>query len=246
MSTLRGQLIRLAHSVPETRPHLLPLIRKHGVASKEARSRKWDKTLQGEKARIRWEGHPSHYLVVEEMPTRPVKRRLRRAEFGNPFGYHSPSEMMLENILTDAKLKKTMTYEQAVAAMKKAIAKAIRDAGDKLDDWEAQRAGSLPDEQEVHYLQVEPADYKPMDVKAKDFSVHCEWNTFEAYSPDSDFQSHDPYYIYYEAKSPTAARKLFKLLKADPKALSKVSWGAFSDWLRKMKIPYGTHFSQWR
>ena len=247
MPALLGELIRLAHREPTTRHALLPLIRKHGSAPKTAR-RDWEKTLQGQKARIRWMGHPDHFLLVEEMPTKPVKRRLRQAEFAIGAalpGHHSPSEMMLENILRDAKLKKTMTYDQAVAAMKKAIAKGVKDAGDKMADWEVQGVERLPWEKEVHYLQVEPVDYKPMDVKGKDFTVRCEWNTFKAYSPDSDFQSMDPYYTYYEAKSPTGARKLFKLLKANPDALAKVPWSQFNDFLKRAKIPFDSHHSVW-
>ena len=51
-----------------------------------------------------------------------------------------------------------------------------------------------PFESTQNYLDLEPEDYQPITAKGKDFVCKSEWDSFSAYSPNSDFQDHDPTY----------------------------------------------------
>jgi hypothetical protein len=100
-------------------------------------------------------------------------------------------------------------------------------------------------ESQVHFLQVEPTDSKPFIVEGKDFKVDVSWTDYKAYSPSSDFQQADPHYTLYTQTSAAAARKLYKILRADPEALKTIGWGAFKNWLDKNGIGCDTQFSVW-
>lgn len=224
------------------------------------KSRKWNQTIHGKNCRTRWEegGHVVEKMWIEELPGKPVKRKVRYTLINMPPwmpGTQSRfvSPFMLSNLVRDAKLSKSMDYDKTVAAMKKAIKNAL----DKvLSDPDGKRwigkmkpnnvVDSFFDGDTVSYLQVEPDDYSDMVVDAKDFTVSTDWNGFKAYDPGADFQSHDPTYTQYASKSPTSARKFYKIMKADPDALKKVSWDGFGKWLQKNKIPYDINFSQYR
>lgn len=196
-------------------------------------------------------------IYVEELPTKPLKKRqMRQLYIPYPGGGFKPgdSAFLASNVLRDAKISKGDTYDVARKKLEKALdmaGKSMQKAFDesKDDKWRGRDASPWfprPSESTVHYLQVEPSDYKPLEAKAKDFNVHAEWNQWKAYDPDSDFQSHDPTYTVYEAKSPAAARKMYKLLKARPDALKDVTWSKFSNWLDKNKIKYNIRFSVYR
>jgi len=102
-----------------------------------------------------------------------------------------------------------------------------------------------PNEEQVYFLEVMPSDSKPFKAKGKDFEVNVQWGGFGAYSPSSDLQSHDPSYTKIVAKSKGAARKFYKILKADPDALKNIDWRGFDSWLDRNKVGYDTQFSQW-
>lgn len=253
--SLRSRTIRLAASLPEGDAMRRELL----AAVKEAAEPRWTNTVAGEKARIRWNTHPRHQIVIEELPVKG-KKRLRRAEYwaSSAFGHvtHMPNAFMVENLMRDMKPSPSMSFEQAVAAFKAAIQAATvevdagsgrRGQGDDrpLADWEKTQLGRAPSISEVFYLEVEPADYSPLSVKGKDFTMASEWGEFKAYSPNSDFQQMDPHYSVKVQKSAGAARKLFKMLKADPDALRGISWSVLGDWLDKNGIGFNTNHSQW-
>lgn len=247
--TLLGKVIRLASANADLRPHLLPLIRK-ASAEKQARGFNWNEKIEAKGCRIMWAGHPAHYAVVQELPGKPLKRKLRKAVFSlrGGAGIHNtiPSSLLFDNVVRDAKFSKSMTFEKAVDAFKKALDKAAKDEDPNLHDFQREGLKRLPSMEEVFWLEVEPADYSPIEAKAKDFVVRSEWKEWRAYSPDSDLQNHDPSYTLKKSKSAAAARKMFKLLKADPTTLKNVSWYEFSDWLKARKIHYEIQFSVWR
>jgi hypothetical protein len=153
---------------------------------------------------------------------------------------------LVPNILAKASLSKSDDYDK----IKKKIGDAVQEAAKAVtEELDVKRPWIIDSskwrEAQVFYLQVEPEGIDPFSVEGKDFTVKVEWTNFKAYSPNSDLQNHDPHYTLYEASSPAAGRKMYKMLSGDPKALKNVSWGQFSDWLKKNKISYSTHFSQW-
>lgn len=211
--------------------------------------------LSGDKIRLSKGNGVTAEIVIEELPSKPLKsRHMKRlyVDYGPKGFMPGESAFLASNLLQDAKIKKSDTYDQAKKKLEKALeqaGKAMEEAYAKDPKWEGKDPSpyfSRPHESTVHYLQVEPKDYKPMTVKGKDFSVSTEWGKFKAYDPDADFQSHDPSYTLYESKSPAAARKFYKMLKANPGALKNVTWSQFSDWLNKNKVPYNTRFSVYR
>lgn len=100
-------------------------------------------------------------------------------------------------------------------------------------------------EHQVFYLEVIPENAEPFKAEGEDFTVDVSWSRFRAYSPQSDFNQSDPFYMSLESKSPTAARKLYNLLKTDPKALKSTPYSKFEEWLRTQKIPYDHGSSSW-
>ena len=106
----------------------------------------------------------------------------------------------------------------------------------------------LPQEKEVWYLEIEPVDYKPVDVRGKNFSFTAKWTEFRACSPRSTMNypgDGQPNYSCIEQTSKGTARKLYQVCKANPDVLRNVSWSDFSGWLQKMKIGFEWHHSQW-
>lgn len=210
---------------------------------------------EGKNIRV-YKGDNSIFFI--EIPQKPLKRRKVRVMslfMTQPRGLPGFNAFLPVNLLSSkpygARLGKSDTYDQAVKKLRTALGKA-EDA--VVETWKANppTQAKKPDpwfpsiqEDEVNYLLIEPSDTKPQTIKGKDFTVRSTWINFEAYSPQSDFQQSDPHYIKYEAKSPAAARKLYKILKANPDALKQVPWSRFDDWLNKNKVKYDTHFSQW-
>ena len=76
----------------------------------------------------------------------------------------------------------------------------------------------MPKEEDVNYLQVEPVDYAPVEIKAKDeFYIKAEWTSFDVtlnngYT-DKQLDEYafggDPHYTKLVSTSPAGARKMF-------------------------------------
>jgi len=206
----------------------------------------WDGKFMGRDARLRWSRTT---WLLEELPQKG-KKKLKVADLMNPSsrGMGEFDPFIASNILRDAKLSSSDNYER----IKKKILDAYEKAADRCvekgvseenvewlrkEDWH---------ERTEFYLNIVPEDVDPIEVEGKDFSFMSKWTGFKAYSPSSDFQQADPHYTYYGSTSPTAARKLYKIVNADPTVLKNVSWSKFDEWLKKNKIGYDTHFSVWR
>jgi hypothetical protein len=252
MSNLKDRLVKLAHEVPELRKHLLPILR---VASKEH-------LILGDGIRIKWFDHPDNRMVIEELPKKPVKKQLDRAEieagwFVQSLGYGAGDSFLMSNLVHDAQLHSSMNFDAAVAAMKKSL----EEAKDRVlknenlsftEDWFKQTGWAhIIRSKPVSWLTVEPHDYQPIVAKGKDFTVTSEWNDFKAYSPrsfpedDPNTYGGDPHWSSLGSKSSGGARKLFTILKADPTALKEILWSKFSEWLTKNKIAFGYSHSNW-
>ncbi len=218
------------------------------VALYRAAKANWDDKFIGQNARLQWSRGT---WLLEELPQKG-KKKLRSADLQNPSAHGYFDMWIPGNILMFAKLSPSDDY----SAIKKKIMEAYAEAYDRTKNGKRQDEKELLEksdwvknivwyEKEVFYLNVIPEGVEPFTVEGKDFSVKVSWENFKAYSPNSDFQQADPHYTYYEASSPTAARKCFLILKADPNALKGLTWMDFSDWLNKQKIPYKTRFSSW-
>lgn len=209
------------------------------------------RVIDGKNIRL-YRGDNSVYII--EVPQKPLKRRKVRVMslyMTQPRGLPGFDAFLPVNLLKDAKVGKSDTYDQALKKIEKALASAEKEVTQTWEKHPPTKA-KKPDpwfpsiqQNEVNYLLIEPADTKPQTVKGKDFTVKSTWVNFEAYSPGSDLQQMDPHYTKYEAKSPGAARKFYKILKAKPDALKSVSWNDFGNWLNKNKIGYDTQFSVW-
>jgi hypothetical protein len=214
----------------------------------EVRVHKWDKEILGKNVRIKLADHPENIIMLEELPGKPVKRTVRAAhtiltprELGD--------EWLAQNVWMKAKFSSSMDYDRALKALTKAIETTSDAFGKRSPNWDFKKWGGMKAflrEGTRNFLEVEPSDYEPMDVEGKDFMVHSTWTKFGSYSPRSDFESQDPSYSKYASTSPAGARKLYKILKADPTQLKSVTWDDFDKWLKKNKISYDIQFSVWR
>lgn len=237
---LRQAVVRLAHEVPEARRHLVPLLREAGYTE-------WDHTFVNDHVRVKW--NDGAYFI-EELPGKPVKRRVRRTHVGMKFTQMqgAPSIYNMSNVTRMVRLTPSTTFDALLDAIKDARLKLLAEAeeqGQPAPKWMWEEAERKPWIDTVSFLEVEPADFKPISAKGKDFVMTSKWTEFSAYSPSSDFQQADPYYHYYGEKSPGAARRLFKILKAAPDALKNVTHSQLTDWLTKAGVGYESHHSVW-
>lgn len=249
--SLRSSLIKLAYHQPALRPKLLPIL--VGNTERFGRSSNFFHTevvVVGQKMRVRVSKHgSSNVIYIEELPQKPLKKRvvgLTRCDVYPVWRwkwYTDGNRFLPVNLLRAAKIVEGDSYDQAVDKLRNAV----RDAVDEVEKaWRKnpiEREVSDPviyqpklSEEQVNYLMVEPASYKPIDAIGKDFSFISHWNEFKVYSPNSDFQSHDPHYSGMESSSPSAARKLFKILSAKPDALKSLKYDELEDWFRTQKV----------
>lgn len=238
---LRAATIHLALGHPELRRHLVAALRRTAVE-------RWKHVRVNDKVRVRWAEHPDNAMLVEELPTKPVKRRLRRAQLNIGAAFISsmfPSRFLMTNLIEDARLlSQTLTYDNVLRVMQGAVDAAVA-AATPEEMRHANERNLEFQESQVFWLEVEPADYRPMEIQGEDFVLTCEWAAFEATSPGSDFQQADPYYSKIISSAPGGARKLFKMLKANPDALRSISWHDLADWLTRAGVPFEYRHSVW-
>jgi len=216
----------------------------------------WANETEGPHIRFKWGGHAGAHgsFELEEMPEKG-KKTLRRLSGGLAPWTTSGGDSELryfnvENLAHYAGVHRNMSYEQAKGAIASAAQKLVDGVNDGAKAagkpaYEYRTLFSGPYEDTVHFLKVEPPDTKPFAVSGGDFSVNVKWTEFKTYSPNSDFQQSDPHYTLIVSSAPASARKLYKILRADPGALKSVTWSGLSDWLRKNGIGYETQFSVW-
>ena len=263
----RPALIRLASSLPagsDERRVILARIQK------EARGG-WDEVISGDLMRARFGGQR---VMIEEMPGKPVKRKVRRITFSTEWvmrgGWFRPGgPFLMDNIWNDAGITKNMTYDRAVAAMRGAIeevgTKALKEAaklskkypGNYMTPAEMQAQmdkvkwpkNFLGNEDVVSFLEVEPQDYSPISFKGKDFAGTSRWDEFTFYDEadkDDYMAQMEGMRAFYKSTSKGAARKLFKLLKADPDVVRNMDNGDFLLWLGKNKVSHRYVPTVWR
>jgi hypothetical protein len=204
----------------------------------------------GKDCRLKWDRHEWY---LEELPQKG-KKKLKKGTLRNPAGYGHFDWFIPDNVLRFAKLSASDDYSKIKAKMldayKEAYKKTLSNPSHHDKEWmekgNSDWIGKIEwYEEDVFYLKVTPEGTDPFTAEGKDFQVQVKWDSFKAYSPNSDFQSHDPHYTMYSSKSPQGARKLYITLKSKPDQLKTVSWNNFKDWLDKNKIPSNTNFSQW-
>jgi len=267
MPTLRSAAAKLALSFPKddsVRQELATLL-------KQARGHRWKSIVQGDKIRTSFADHPDNAFLIEEMPGKPVKRKVRRMLFETKWTLphlNPGSAFLMTNILRDAGVKKGMSYDQAVNAVRKAFAL----AGKKTIAEAARLTKEYPDasyntpegaektlksmnvlknpgyEQTVSWLTVEPSDYKDISFKGKDFNGTSEWTEFKFFPDKQDeyMAQMEGMREFYMSTSAGGARKLFKLLKADPSVVRNMTLRQFTDLLNKTKIAYRYVPTVWR
>lgn len=248
MNNDRKQLIRLAASLPKG-----DVKRKVLLAELQKQARGWDGKLEGPKARAKWVRRGQFpYMEIEELPGKPFKRKLRKAEFRwSNHGQQWP--LLMENVLDDARLSKTMSYDKMVQAMKRALGK----IPGKYDERTVARFGEMPEyvqkelnrapyEDTVFYLNVEPANYQDISFEGRDFSGTSKWTEFTFYSDSDEYDHQEGMQAFSKSTSAGGARKLFKMLKANPDLVRNISEDDFEKMLNKNKIGYRYVPTVWR
>lgn len=258
MSTLRSGLIRLAYAKPILRPHLLPLLTKQA-----GRGDVGELVMENDKVRVTMVDHPSNEIVVQELPSKPVKRRVRQRVYNTYyFVKWFGSSFLMQNIRSDARLSRSMDFDgvtQAMdAALEEAKERAIEDSDTRnlhrraLTEQDFSRMGfphGAFDDREISFLEVEPANYKPVRFRGKDFGGTSEWREFTFYADkdeDEYMAQMEGMRAFYKGTSAGAARKLFKLLKADPDFCKGMTFEQFKKFLGDNKIGYTYVPTVWR
>jgi hypothetical protein len=211
-------------------------------------------------------------ILIEEMPGKPVKRRVRRMTFSTwemrrGQWFHGVSSVFnLENLMRDIRISSGMSYDKAVGhvwdAFYEAVDKAIAQSVENHEKWpknysvyteEDFKRYRVPQtfgwEEEVSWLEIEPKDYKPISFSGKDFSGTAEWDEFTFYDAgdkDDYMAQMEGMRAFYRSKSKGAARKLFKFLKANPDGISGMTVRQFQVWLDKNRIGYRYTPTVWR
>jgi hypothetical protein len=264
--SLRTAAIRLAYENPSLRPHLLPLLAKQARGEKKL-------LMENDKVRVTWSDHPDNMLVVQELPSKPVKRRVRRRTYNTYYmvqWFSSP--FLMENVLRDAKLSSSMDFDgvaKAVdAALVKAKDRAIAESVENTTKYPKEKyphamyrlfteeefskvgfPGNVVTDTTVSFLEVEPANYKPVKFRGRDFAGTAEWGKFRFYADkdDDEFMAQvEGMQAFYESTSAGAARKLFQLLKADPDFCKGMTVDKFREFLTTNKVGFEYVPTVWR
>jgi hypothetical protein len=189
----------------------------------------------------------AYQIMVEELPRKPVQKQLRawRVHTGWQCNTMHWDEYLPQNLLMWADIAEIDSFAVIVQKLEGALEKAAGLAAARSGVALAAFERPHPVTGTQYYLKVTPETEQPIEVQGRDFVFTVGWSKWSVFSPSSDFNQPDPYYSEYESSSPAAARKLYKILKADPNALRMVSWSSLSGWLRERNIGYETHHSQW-
>ncbi len=224
-----------------------------GLSKRRKRaSREPQQVIENVHVRVTYQDHPANSITVTEMPGKPVKKKCRVTRFSMHHLVQRGSDWFLsDNILMLAKLKSSpsMTYEDAV----RKISDALLEAKDKA----VAAKPSLQDDRllkdvvkevtwtdTVSFLEIEPIDYKPIVFQGKDFGGTAAWTGFNFSLSDRDpYAEMSP---FWQSTAATAARKLFKVLKADPDFTDNMTAEQFKEFLKRSKINYEYVASVWR
>jgi hypothetical protein len=212
--------------------------------------------VTGKHIRIRTTDSRWHSLTIEELPSKPLKRRVRMLRVENSNGHRdaNPDLAWRYNpweLIDNAGLSTRMTYDQAKTALETYFARLYDEFAAKgLPSYELKAITYSLKETDVSYLEIEPLDYKSLTLKGKDFTLYAEWNNFSvrrfAEEAQSEELSHggDPHYSYVSSSSPTAARAVFNSVKADPTLVTGKSYDEFRKWMdeRKIKVKYNNSY----
>lgn len=208
----------------------------------------WDGKKVGTNYRLQWSDAT---WAIEELPVKGGPRKVRHAELMNPFytarSWGNADAVMPQNILAKAKIRPDDTYDSVKnsihtameAGVAEVVAKNEKLSWLKLNPWYESSRGAV---------MVTPEGADKLVAKGKDFSLTCEFDKFSVFSPNSTMQhapDGDPHYTEIHQKSAGAARKLYNLVKKDPKAFANVSWSEITDFLRKAGVAYDYSFSTW-
>lgn len=224
---LANAVVRLAHEKPEFREDLLPLLREASMDS-------YDVVKEGPYIRISMDIQKD-VIHLEELPGKPLKRKVR---FVVADMRHSSrwggNRFLAANLFEDAKLSPRMTFDQALKALKGAFAAAVKDTGADVTDpfYVSTR----------NYLEVTPTDASPIEMQVDGNHLLSKWTEF-VYTISYGDDPYEPSYSKYVSSSPASARKLYKILKANPDALKGEEFVRF---LTKNQIKYKVVNSVWR
>lgn len=209
----------------------------------------WEGKIVGKDFRLQWS---RDQWQLEELPQKG-KKKLRvdtmdggGSRYSGRSGKARMDAYIPQNILRKAGVGSSDSFEHVKSKIQSAMDAAADEviASDPEGKWDFLKHTKW-NERQVYFTEIMPEGMEPFTAEGKDFTVKVEWTSFKAYSPNSDFQQADPHYTLYEASAPTAARKMYQLLKEDPNALKSIGWDKFDDWMKSNKIGYKIHFSQW-
>lgn len=210
-------------------------------------AREWEGKIVGKDFRLQWR---RDQWQLEELPQKGKKKLRVDTMDGGGIRYSGSSRnvdaYIPENILRKAGVSSSDSFDHVKSKIQGAMDAAADDVIQKNpgEKWDFLKHTKWS-ERQVYFTEIMPEGMEPFDAEGKDFTVKVEWTSFKAYSPNSDFQQADPHYTLYEASAPTAARKMYQILKEDPNALKSIGWDKFDDWMKSNKIGYKIHFSQW-
>lgn len=208
----------------------------------------WDGKRVGSTWRLQWSRATWH---LEELPTKGGPRKLRVGELVNPLypslhGTREGDAFLPENILQDAKLLASDSYDKVKEKLTNAMNAALELAHKnpklswvKIYPWGERSRGAV---------MVTPEGVEPVEVKGKDFSLTSKFDKFSVFSPGSTMNyapDGEPHYTEIVSKSAGAARKLYNMVKQDPKLMANVAWKDIDAWFRKNGISFDYNFSQW-
>ena len=191
-------------------------------------------------------------ITVDELPQKGLRKlRKARLETFTDRGWQGLDPLIPENIIQAAKLDAKDSFDTVKSKILKAAQEGAERALSKMDDKGKNSYSFITkslawSEESIPAQAHKPDDANPIRAKGKDFTVESKWNDFAAYDPGADFQSHDPTYSVINPTSESQARKLYKILAADPNALADVTWSDFRDWLKAKGIASKMHHSVYR
>ena len=192
-----------------------------------------------------------HTITLTELPTKPCRRKLRehRVRVWDATVAQHQDQFLTPNLLARARLNPLSGFDEAVDRLRAAVRATYNDLCEEDDGWEGFGLDFLVQchTREVYYLEVRPVDCPDLKIELADTTLLLAWEDFQVQRPGSttDYGDGESHYSQIVHKSKGAARKLYKLLAADPDRLKNTSYSQIYSWLETHGIGYDVERSTW-
>jgi len=184
----------------------------------------WNNQRLGPYIRYSWNYNT---LLLEELPVKPLKRRLRVFRLFTDWEVKQGFEgYLITNILTSAGVNEGTSYDEFISRVKRQLQDLMVDY-QRIDGPIRQQFI----ETQVHYQHVAPRDLEKLVVNGHDFTIMSAPYEFEAIQTAPETEDNPTPSATMISQNVGSAFRLFQILKINPTTTNSVYWKDLPNWL---------------